>query len=369
MAVTGAQHAQPSKTVESVYMPVVGPTTPTAPCCVLHGNTKGAQHVIDSRHPGGCPVQALASYASRLSLLTFLLPEDAPRLRHWLRHYVHHLGVHANRTFVAVRLRRGTANESLDATRAAMVEFGVPVANLQQHRAPPSDALKLAVMNAHINSLPAAHWHVYADVDELHDYPCGLRLGSKSTCVTGTMWDQMASNGNITALTDEPSLEMQYPLQCRVRASVPHMWPTKYSLVRVDGGTSSSSSRLSYLTTHVLNGTCRHAAPSLTRHYSMTVDQMVNMRQKAALQNAELAAGAARPGSVDANTKLSMPCGFYDTKLGRCRDYMIQLEYMERAIARAEHKRPSVHQCPHGLDEMINLTAGKGYRELWAKEV
>ena len=37
-----------------------------------------------------------------------------------------------------------------------------------------SDALKLALINAKMDTLPAGSWFIYADVDEHFDYPCGI---------------------------------------------------------------------------------------------------------------------------------------------------------------------------------------------------
>ena len=77
---------------------------------------------------------------------------------------------------------------------------GVPKSHVRVIRSPPSDALKVDLINSLVNSLPRKRsWFIYADVDELFDYPCGQNL-RQHPCVAGSMWDQMAANGNISEM-------------------------------------------------------------------------------------------------------------------------------------------------------------------------
>ena len=49
--------------------------------------------------------------------------------------------------------------------------------------------------------------------------PSRIRL-DEHPCMSGSMWDQMAADGNISELVDHPSLLEQYPLQCQIRARI-----------------------------------------------------------------------------------------------------------------------------------------------------
>ena len=139
--------------------------------------------------------------------MSFLVADDHLKLRHWLQHYLVHLGLWANRTHLALRVRaHRTSASDLNVTRAVAASFGIPASAIREVHAPPSDALKLSLMNAHINALPSHEFHVYADVDELHDYPCEMRRSVWSTaaggtvnahssnCIAGHMWDQYVLN-------------------------------------------------------------------------------------------------------------------------------------------------------------------------------
>ena len=100
----------------------------------------------------------------------------------------------------------------------------MPRANVRLVYSPPSDALKLQLINSLISSLPSLHWFIYADVDELFDYPCPTTAGRelwRHPCLAGSMVDQMAADGGVAALTDKPhDLTRQYPLQCTHRGRV-----------------------------------------------------------------------------------------------------------------------------------------------------
>ena len=231
------------------------------PCCVFKSGGTHAHHI---QLEGGCS-PPLAFLSPKLHLMTYLVADDHVKLRHWLRHYLVRLGVWANHTRIVLRMRRSASGRALNATLAAAAEFGVPPSNMLRQHSPPSDTIKMALMNAHLASLADSDWHIYADVDEHFDYPCELQHPPHVfNCVMGKMWDQLSDSGAIAALTDEPDITEQYPRQCRIRARFPHMMPDKVIMVHKLGGLHSRlpnpppHSRLSYSThsTHRINGTC-----------------------------------------------------------------------------------------------------------------
>ena len=115
----------------------------------------------------GC--SPLKFLAPRLFLFSFILADDTVMLHHWLQHYSR-LGVWSTHTAIAIRTNEPADTESLKETlqllRAANVST-VSVIN-----SPPSDTLKIQTMNNFLERLPADAWAIYADVDELFDYPC-----------------------------------------------------------------------------------------------------------------------------------------------------------------------------------------------------
>ena len=161
--------------------------------------------------------------------MTYLVSDDNLKLQHWLKHYIHNLGVWANQTRVILRMRPSASLVAANATIAVAVAAGVLPENIRQQHSPPSDAVKIALMNEHITSLDDEAWHIYADVDELFDYPCEL-LDERPgffTCVVGKMWDQLSATFELRELKAEPDLTEQFPLQCRIRDHFPQMMPDK----------------------------------------------------------------------------------------------------------------------------------------------
>lgn len=134
----------------------------------------------------------------------------------------------------------------------------------------------------------------------------------------------------MTAMLPRPELHVQYPLQCRVRSRIPLMRPTKVILHRVGGGwrtlplTRDKQPRapifepqLLYHSTHGLNAsTCDEAVAGLglIRHYSMTLSNMVSMRDKASLLQRQL----------KAKEPTWTVCGNVQHATGKCLDYELQ---------------------------------------------
>ena len=107
------------------------------------------------------------------------------------------------------------------------------------------------------------------------------------------MWDQLAANGNISELADQPDIALQYPLQCRIRATVvPRVQITKVILHRVYGDSKAENppkhALVRFRNTHAIAGSnytsSRCGTRGLVRHYTMTAHQWVGNRQKAAMR-------------------------------------------------------------------------------------
>ena len=260
------------------------------PCCVVHGSTKLARHAYS---PNCRP--ALHFLAPRLYLFSFILADDSAMLLHFLRHY-HRLGVWPSHTSVAIRARRSASQAATNATLQVLRQAGVPDSNVRMVLAPPSDAVKIQLTNEHLARLGSADWSIYADVDELFDYPCELQgaVRRNKYCFAGAMWDQLAADGNITEMAASPDLAEQYPLQCRIRATmVPRLQISKVILHRVYGNAHadappSMEALVRFRTTHSIIGnnsaSTRCAVRGLVRHYTMTARQRVSNAQKAALR-------------------------------------------------------------------------------------
>ena len=311
----------------AVGMPPTPPTT-SHHLCVLHGYYPARAQHARAEGPSG-----LTKLRSHLHLFSFVLSSDALLLRHWLRHY-HGLGVRPDHTHIAIRVDESqpAPNEVL----RTLDDGGVPKSHVRVIRSPPSDALKVDLINSLVNSLPRKRsWFIYADVDELFDYPCGQNL-RQHPCVAGSMWDQMAANGNISEMREAPDLAQQYPLQCRVRQRVARMKFTKNILVNVGGGGRGMGLGLSprrFFDTHSVNGTC--ALGGIVRHYSMTAQQLKALELKA--DTVELSKAQRRPlAQVAAFRNTSNfaggQCGTMDKRTGRCLDYSILGDFMASRV-------------------------------------
>ena len=349
---------------------------PARPCCVLHGTTKHRSH---GTSPGCVP--ALRFLAPQLWLYSFILSDDSLMLRHFLSHY-QGLGVWANQSRFGIRVRRRGRAEELQATLAVLREYRIPDSNYRLLHTAPSDEVKLAMVNQHLERLPKGAYSVYADVDELFDYPCELEGAVRrgKDCISGAMVDQLSAGGNITEMTAEPDLAIQYPLQCRIReAVVPHLQSSKIILHRVDGrackpgDTCGRMTFQGFRTTHAVaempredhlmlpemrvrpmatNGSwTRCAVRGIVRHYTMTTKQLLGNAEKATQHDEQPASGAGQPpvpGLV--LNYANATCGHLDPKSGKCLDYALLHDFMRDIATGARSPR-----CSGSLKEM-----GKG---------
>ena len=94
--------------------------------------------------------------------MTYCIADDRLKLKHWLRHYIGRLGVWANHTRIVLRMRLSASEAEVNATVAVAIAAGVPASNILRQHSPPSDAIKIALMNAHITSIADHEWHIYA---------------------------------------------------------------------------------------------------------------------------------------------------------------------------------------------------------------
>ena len=266
-------------------------------------------------------------------------------LLHFLRHY-HRLGVWPSHTSVAIRARRSASLAATNATLRVLQQAGVPGSNVRMIHAPPSDTLKIQLMNEHLMRLGSADWSIYADVDELFDYPCELQgaVTRNKYCFAGAMWDQLAADGNITEVAESPDLAVQYPLQCRIRATVvPRLQISKVILHRVYGNARADappddSALVRFRTTHSIVGNnsmaSRCAVRGLVRHYTMTARQRMSNAQKAALK-------VSGTNPADRRNYANATCGNIDAHTGACLDYALLQRFMDNQVEQAQGKRSS----------------------------
>jgi len=315
----------------------------------------------------------LAFLAQQLFLFTFLLSDDAKMLHHFLRHY-HRLGVLPTHTGAVVRVREGSSAASLTATLGVLQAAGVLRERVRVIDQPPSDELKLRLINKHISSLPPDAFVIYGDVDELFEYPCALeKLVRKQrfTCLSGGMCDQMAASGNISELQYEPDVALQYPLACRIRQRYfsNHMVYHKTILSRVR---TASNGTILFRTTHAVaasSGSRRHHASQpatqesmpcdhggIVRHYTMTAEAMEGNREKMRLESRSIDGKALNYANATCSfpyggKKHKLVCSDYSTLYGVQRQQVTKFERVGSAV-------PTSWLCP-GCSSNGNVTRCK----------
>ena len=318
----------------------------TQQLCVSHGaNAKGSTH--DYVSMSDWKIKGIPAIANTLHLFSFILSDDAIMLRHWLRHY-HGLGVWPNQTHVAIRIRKSAAEAALGETRRALNEANVPEANVQIVTAPPSDALKLKLINSLMDSLPPLSWFIYADVDEHFDYQCSEPIWH-NRCLNGHMVDQVAPGGVMAAAAPQPALAEQYPHQCRIRETLPQTKIFKVILVNVGGlGTMNGTHHRMYnynaekrrfRNTHATTESNKCVLRGIVRHYSMTAQQLAGMEEKAVTAEKQAI------GSHQVVTNYAKgACGSYSPDGKKCLDYVLLRQHMLNAtnIVKDHHLCPRV---------------------------
>ena len=302
--------------------------------CVLHGNSPKRSVYARAARPrwrnwtrpkvgvNGQTRGSVSLQPLHVHLLSLILAGDALMLQQWLWHY-HGLGVLPERTNIAIRMQRSAPSSAVAETMGVLQRAGVPQGNVRLVHALPSDDLKLKLINAKLASLASKDWFIYADVDELFDYPCTHDL-NRHQCLSGTMWDQMAAGGRVVPMrVGGVPLTEQFPLQCQVRSNVmQRQMFTKVILLSVGGNGSRYSLRRTFRTTHETNGKC--ALAGAVRHYSMTTQQLYSTVQKArARQHSHRGGGSSRNWA-------NGTCGDPDPATGACQDYVHLLTFMRR---------------------------------------
>ena len=334
--------------------------------CVVSGNSKRGHHVSTNVQP------KLTEVNSSLYLFSLLLPVDSLMLRHWLRHY-HGLGVRPNHTFIAIRLDPGRLQDAaLNATLSTLRAAGVPIANVRTLHSPPSDDLKKNEMNAMMRSLPKDSWFIYADVDELFDYPCNINKMNleKFKCIYGVMWDQAAANGNISEAQESSSLMEQFPFQCRLRSHLtPRLMIAKTIIVTTGG---SRFVKRSFRSTHATDSGCTQLG--IVRHYSLTGQQLANNAERKSIQpQASLPSEFVQRKPVFGTSVnyANATCGMTDPKTGACKDYSLLHDYMVTQVEQvAAHGSAAwVHNgriCPRNLEhDRFNMSSWEELKEMF----
>lgn len=322
--------------------------------CVLHGNSKHPTQTRTERQP------RIAELTNELYLFTFILTGDGLMLRHWLQHY-HRLGVRPNQTSLAIRLERGETASDAAEILSVLAAKGVPHANVRMISEAPSDHLKVATINKAIDLLPPKSYFIYADVDEHFDYPCQRPRESIPGCMLGVMIDQLAGNGNISRARETPTLEQQYPLQCRIRSRLNVRSNYLKTIIFNIGGNGMKPRR--FRSTHLVGNESRCPLFGIVRHYSMTGQQYENnaARTVPAIANKPTGFRDGQPVYGVSVNYANATCGMTDPSTGACLDYDVIGKFMKRQIDQVAAKGSSVpwELCGAALNltHLMNMNA------------
>jgi hypothetical protein len=229
----------------------------------------------------GCPLTFLSS---RLYLVSFLSSATSQLMvRHFLRHYLHTVGVPPRHVHVVVQRSRTPVSYAF----AEFMRASVPLTQIRMDADSYKEARRMHRVNEIVNSLPNASYVIHADIDELFVYPCWLqeqlaRRGDEIFCAE--MQDRLSQSGRITPLADTPSIHAQYPKTCYLRQ---HILKTaavsKIVLMKVS---QKSGARRWFLDSHHVTGyrlsgmRCR--ALGYFDHFTLTAEQLALTRRKLA---------------------------------------------------------------------------------------
>ena len=301
-----------------------------------------------------CPI--LKFLAPRLFLSSYLLSSDAIQLRHFLAHY-NKLGIRLNHVSLTIRLLRlsrftskliplgshSSLNETLEVARAA----GVPEQNVRIATEPASDVRKLAIINEHLARLAPNDWFIYADIDELFDYPCDLReITAVRSSVAGKMCDQMAIGAGIPMLRDEPDIALQFPIQCHIRQRLfgNSMVYSKTILQRARARRGNKSEAVRFATTHRTTDRDSLAPPTgVVKHYSMTGQQMTGNALKATMRPSHAGGGFSNFANGTCSKSVGKVGGILDDGLNQtavrwCDEYFRLWAWQRQQLLRHREK-------------------------------
>ena len=235
--------------------------------------------------------QGLRGLVDRIHLVSYAHAGDPLMMQHFVRHYIHKLGVLPSqmRIFLQMPQEIGNASALILETRLVLLRAGVLPNNVKVSLSKFTDIKKLTAINAFIDSLPRGSLLINADGDELFDYPCHIAHYLPNTTHKASlctqMLDRMASSGRVEALQREPEIDIQFPLECNVRQRIHGFRSTKHVLLDpygYAGGSRSDALPLHFVNSHDLGwGTlpknvtkylagCSYLLNQPIAHYTMT---------------------------------------------------------------------------------------------------
>lgn len=216
---------------------------------------------------------SLQRFSSRLHLWTLASLEHVGFLPHFIGHYWRQ-GVPTARMTIVLHSPFDGARES--AALAVLNSNGV---SGKVWRGDFDSNAKRDLVNKFIAKLPRDHWLVYADVDEMHRFPCLAQL--KPVC--GLMLDRLPADGApvaAAASVANGSLTHHFPVCAHVR-------PTNSKWLVVPASTRWESAHTALVHGHA--GKCTPDQPlrpgqarGITEHYMLTAEGVVLARVKRA---------------------------------------------------------------------------------------
>jgi hypothetical protein len=239
----------------------------------------------------------LTHLSGRLYLWSLQTVNDTSLLRHFVHHYAA-LGVRTSHmTFVfdgppsGGALPHGWWHEHAGQVRRVLRDIapGSSVRTTPGGYQTHGDEHKRDAVNAHIQSLPADAWLIYADSDEFFRFPCSA--SPAPTC--GTMVDRLPPNishrAQIPNVDQTQPLHRQFPRCATVRSSLQGAYARKFILLparRVDGKAMelADSHNVRRLGSQGDAGV-RCAAEGEISHYTMSSEQATGAQHKWWLYN------------------------------------------------------------------------------------
>ena len=306
---------------------------------------------------------AMSQPAARNCTLRFLSPElhaysfipgdDALMLRHWLNHYVRGLRVPAAHFhFGRLECVGEERCRAWAACREELLAFGVDVSH-QVSIAPSgemySDALRLRMVNAWLQTLPEVAWAIFADHDEFFSFSChveSLIRQQHHSRFCASMTDRLAASGAIEPLRATPDISVQYPKACQLRQLLSKeghgsFYTSKVALFRVWSGGHARSFRSAHNLAGTTAASCSPGA-SLA-HYTLTTSSKRLVEAKA---RHELA--ATNRSSVGSGIVCSLLVS------GRCVDYHSLLNFMLK-----QERTPSREVAPLCMTVLVGSTPSR----------
>ncbi|KAL1527453.1 hypothetical protein AB1Y20_016118 [Prymnesium parvum] len=229
-----------------------------------------------SRH---CTLHAISE---KLFLWSMVSSDTPVMLGHFLRHYERAgLRVSTHAAFV-VHAPRNDTSLCAAVLRVLAAHHVRSVEIVDSYHS----NVKRARVNAHIHTLPADSWLIYADVDELFHFPCQL----DHECYSAQLVDRLPRLPVVRAMLSDGDPSEQFPLCAGVRQRLTGL-TTKFVLFRV----RSNGSTPFFMGSHTLRirpmVSMRCAPLGAADHYTFTKEQLLLARKKSQLYEGLLARG------------------------------------------------------------------------------